>query len=68
MSKESTDIPTDATEIVGGAYPEGFIEWNQKLGEVLLEGLDTFNPELVLGALETLKMVYIDMAINKTKK
>lgn len=54
-------------EVTGGEYPEGFFDWNQKLMELMLEGMDKFNPELILGALETVKVIYLEMAYDKHK-
>lgn len=58
----------DEVEVTGGEYQEGFIEWNQKLMELMLEGIDRFNPETVIGALETVKVIYLDMALQRVKK
>jgi len=52
-------------EITVGEYPEGFIEWNSQLMKILLDGIDKYSPELVIGALETLKIVYLEMALDK---
>lgn len=50
------------------SYPEGFLEWNNNLMQLFAEAADKYNPELVIGAIETVKILYLELAVNNMVK
>lgn len=50
-----------------GIYPKEYHEWNAKLINLFLEGIEHFNPELVMGSMEALKIAYITKGVLVSK-
>ncbi len=49
-------------------YPEGFKEWNEKFFELFLEGISAFPPELILGVMESVKILYLSRGVEIAQK
>jgi len=48
-------------------YPEGFSNWNERFFDLFIEGVNNFPPELILGAIESLKILYLNRGIEIQK-
>lgn len=49
-------------------YPEGFDKWNERLFDLFLEGVSKFPPELILGTIESVKILYMSKGIEITQQ
>lgn len=54
-------------KIEKGIYPKEYHEWNARLIDLFLEGIENFNPELVTGSMEALKIAYITKGVLISK-